>query len=104
MMTNEEIIQFVDNYGPMGLIVAAIIIGVRAYLSGGSSGLISIFLNGLMKAPPSRAETYALHAAQANNVIDPVRKVLELLDKTLEKVQRNNSGPTQPPADEKKPN
>lgn len=92
-----------EQYGPLGLIAVAIIVIVRAYLAGQASGILATFLNGLFKGQPTRAETYGLHALGTTSAIDPARKILQLIDAALVKVQTNaQPKPPEPTPETKK--
>ena len=82
------------QYGPVGLVIAAVVVAVRAYMTSGSSSVWTFLLNSFLKSAPSRAESYALHAASTTSVIDPALKILKLVELALLKVQSNAGGST----------
>lgn len=90
-MDSSEINSLIEQFGPVGLLVAAALIAVRAYVSSGGSGVLSIFLNGLLKSQPTRAEIYGLHTIQSTSVVDPLRKILNVVDQALVKIQSNST-------------
>lgn len=81
-----------EQYGPIGLLAVAAVIIVRAYLAGQSGGILKIFVDGLLKQQPSRAETYALHAANTAGVYDPLVRFAETFIAVVRKTQAVTTG------------
>lgn len=88
-----------SQYGPIGLLVAAAIVVVRAYLASGSSSIWSYVINSFLKSPPTRAEAYALHGATGVGVFEPALRLLKIAESVLLKVQATiPAQPAAPPA------
>jgi hypothetical protein len=86
-----------SQYGPVGLLIAAAIVAVRAYLASGSTSVWKFLLNSFLKSPPTRAEAYALHGASSAGLVEPALKLIKALEAVLTKVAPTPPTPPEPP-------